>query len=58
MAQGHYPLLADGERTLRLHASPNIPELVGRPGSAVERLARRSLPEAESLVFESLHSLP
>jgi hypothetical protein len=58
MAQGHYPLIADGQRVLRLQVSPNIPELVNRPGSAVERLVRRSLPEAETLVFESLHSTP
>jgi hypothetical protein len=55
MAQGHYPLIADAERVLRLHASPNMPELVSKPGSAVERLNFRSLPEAETLVFESLH---
>jgi hypothetical protein len=56
MAQGHYPLIADEERVLRLHASPNMPELVNKPGSAVERLNFRSLPEAETLVFESLHT--
>lgn len=55
MAQGHYPLIADSDRVLRLHASPNMPELVNKPGSAVERLSFRSLPEAETLVFESLH---
>lgn len=55
MAQGHYPLRADGDRVLRLHASANMPELVNKSGSAVERLNFRSLPEAETLVFESLH---
>ncbi len=56
MAQGHYRLLADSDRVLRLHASSNMPELLNRPGSAVERLSLRSLPEAETLVFESLHA--
>jgi hypothetical protein len=55
MAQGHYPLVADEQRVLRLQVSPNIPELVDRPGSAVESLSRRSVLEAEALVFESLH---
>jgi hypothetical protein len=55
MAQGHYPLIADEDLVLRLHPSPNMPELVNKPGSAVERLNFRSLPEAETLVFESLH---
>jgi hypothetical protein len=58
MAQGHYPLRADADRVLRLQPSPNIPELVNRPGSAVERLVRRSVPEAEALVFESMPSRP
>lgn len=58
MAQGHYPLRPDAERVPRLLPSPNMPELIQVTGSAVERLSRRSLPEAEQLVFESLYQRP
>lgn len=50
MAQGHYPLRADPDDAVRLRASPNIPSLTRMEGSAVQRLVRRTVIEAEDLV--------
>jgi len=57
MAQGHYPLLADAsEAVLRLQPSPNMPELVSIQGSAVQRLAQRTVFEAEQLVSDVMRT--
>ncbi len=56
MAQGHYPLGADAGDVVRLRASPNIPSLLRVDGSAVQRLTRRTVVEAEGLVFEVMHA--
>jgi hypothetical protein len=50
MAQGHYPLAADPGDAVRLRVSPNIPSLTRMEGSAVQRLVRRTVVEAEDLV--------
>ncbi len=50
MAQGHYPLGADPGDAVRLRVSPNIPSLTRMEGSAVQRLVRRTVVEAEDLV--------
>jgi hypothetical protein len=56
MAQGHYPLLTAAGDVARLSSSPNIPALVRIEGSAVQRLARRTVVEAEGLVSEIMHA--
>src|SRR5690606_22200661 len=56
MAQGHYPLGADPDDSVRLRASPNIPALVRVEGSAVQRLVRRTVVEAENLVTGIMHA--
>jgi hypothetical protein len=56
MAQGHYPLGADPGDAVRLRASPNIPSLVRVDGSAVQRLVRRTVVEAEGLVSDIMHA--
>jgi hypothetical protein len=56
MAQGHYPLGADPDDAVRLRASPNIPSLVRVDGSAVQRLVRRTVFEAEGLVSDILRA--
>jgi hypothetical protein len=55
MAQGQYPLYPDTDAVQRLHASPNMPELFRRSGSAVEQLVQKSVLEAETLVSDYLH---
>jgi hypothetical protein len=58
MAQGHYPLGIDPDApdtAVRLRASPNIPALTRVEGSAVQRLVRRTVVEAESLVSGIMH---
>jgi hypothetical protein len=56
MAQGHYPLGADPDDSVRLRASPNIPSLTRIEGSAVQRLVRRTVVEAEGLVSDIMHA--
>jgi hypothetical protein len=56
MAQGHYPLHADPGDVMRLNASPNMPSLTRVDGSAVQRLVRRTVVEAEGLVSEIMHA--
>ncbi len=51
MAQGHYPLEASGG-SLILHASPQLPAIVDWEHSAVKRLDRTRLDEAERLIAE------
>lgn len=51
MAQGHYPMLADGSGALRLHASPNLAHLVGAPDSAASRLSGLELDDARRLIL-------
>jgi hypothetical protein len=54
MAQGHYPLLADANRTLRLTQSPRAPELTGDVEPAMHILAGQELERARSLIQMSL----
>jgi hypothetical protein len=57
MAQGHYPLGADpAGDALRLRASPHVPALVRVEGSAVQRLVRRTVLEAETLVSDVMRA--
>jgi hypothetical protein len=56
MAQGHYPLGTDADAAVRLRVSPNIPALTRVEGSAVQRLVRRTVVEAESLVSGIMHA--
>jgi len=49
MAQGHYPIVSDARGKL-LRASRQLPALLKRPDSAVERLAGRTLAEGLALV--------
>jgi len=56
MAQGHYPLGADADSAIRLRASPNVPALTRVEGSAVQRLAKRTVLEAEGLVSGIMHA--
>lgn len=52
MAQGHYPLSFDSDKIARLRASPDMPSLLDVKDSAVQRLVRRTVLEAEQLVSE------
>ena len=52
MAQGHYPLSFDSDKIARLRPSPDMPALVDVKDSAVQRLVRRTVLEAEQLVSE------
>jgi hypothetical protein len=52
MAQGHYPLLADG-RGKWLKKSPGLAKLVMAPDAAVERLAGQGLEAATRIVREA-----
>jgi len=56
MAQGHYPLQTDAGDAPRLTPSPNMPTLTRVDGSAVQRLVRRTVVEAEGLVSEVLRA--
>jgi hypothetical protein len=56
MAQGHYPLGTDPDAAVRLRVSPNIPALTRVEGSAVQRLVRRTVVEAEGLVSGIMHA--
>lgn len=54
MAQGHYPVVADGHGVKRLHAAVALLELVGgatAKDSAVQRLDGRTVSEVETLVY-------
>jgi hypothetical protein len=58
MAQGHYPLGTDSDApdpAVRLRACPNNPALTRVEGSAVQRLVRRTVVEAENLVSGIMH---
>lgn len=48
--QGHYPLVADAEKLLRLRPSPTLPELEHPEGSAVQLLTGRTIAEARELM--------
>lgn len=50
MAQGHFPLRPDAQGTLRLHASPRLPRLIGLQGSAVQRLVGLDVNSAERAI--------
>jgi hypothetical protein len=52
MAQGHYPLSFDPDKIARLRPSPDMPALLDVKDSAVQRLVRRTVLEAEQLVSE------
>lgn len=55
MAQGHYPLQDDDERTPRLQLSPHLGDLtVQDPRGAVSQLRGKSLGVCERLVLEEL----
>jgi hypothetical protein len=55
MAQGHYPLVVGAGNVRRLTATPMARETLGGAGhSAVERLDRSTLQEAEHLVLGEL----
>jgi hypothetical protein len=54
MAQGHFPLKADTQGVYRLHASPHLAELVGRPDSAVARLTGQTVGDCHRLIAEAL----
>jgi len=49
-AQGHYPLVADERASLRLRASPHLPTMLKRKGSAVTTLTGATLAEARDLM--------
>ena len=53
MAQGHFPLHFDADRTPRLRASPHRGGLIDTPRSAARRLVGRSLTEAADLIREA-----
>jgi hypothetical protein len=48
--QGHYPLVPDAQKLLRLHPSPTLPELEHPERSAVRTLSGRTLAEARELM--------
>jgi hypothetical protein len=54
MAQGHYPLLADPKRTLRLLKSPRLPKLLVNSELAVRRLSGQQVVQAVTLIREAL----
>jgi hypothetical protein len=54
MAQGHYPLIADTSKVLRLRPSPRAGEIVGGDRAAARRLVGRDFAEARSLIREAL----
>lgn len=54
MAQGHYPVLADAQKALRLTPSPRGAELVGNANLAVKRLSGLELGAARTLIREAL----
>ena len=54
MAQGHYPLFADGDQAVRLMQSPRAPELVGEEEPAMHVLPGQELSRARALVQTAL----
>ncbi|NRA36300.1 MAG: hypothetical protein HRU17_23505 [Polyangiaceae bacterium] len=52
MSQGHYPLLADSQDLLRLHASPVLPELRRFDDAAVQQLPGNSLLQLERILAD------
>jgi hypothetical protein len=48
--QGHYPLLADAQKLLRLRPSPTLPELEHPEQSAVRKLSGHTVAEARELM--------
>ena len=54
MAQGHYPLYEDADRSVHLMPSPRAPELVGDAEPAMHLLAGRELGNARDLVRSAL----
>lgn len=54
MAQGHYPVLRDPARSLRLHQSPRAPELIGDANLAMRRLPGQELNVAAKMIREAL----
>jgi hypothetical protein len=55
MAQGHYPLALDAAGAPRLHASRNMPHLLGSAPSAVAQLNGLRFTEARSLILGARH---
>jgi hypothetical protein len=51
--QGHYPLLPDPQRLLRLHPSPTLPELEHPEKSAVRMLSGHTVAEARELMHQA-----
>jgi hypothetical protein len=49
-AQGHYPLLADAQKIMRLRASPHLPTLLTPERSAVAKLTGTTLAQARELL--------
>ncbi len=54
MAQGHYPVLPDVQRSLRLRQSPRAPELIGDARLAMRRLPGQELSVAAKMIREAL----
>ena len=50
MAQGHYPIHADADQTLRLTRSPRAPELTGDAEPAIRILPGQELSRARTLI--------
>lgn len=56
MAQGHYPLSPDDEGTLRLNASPRLPDFISNDrAAAAAQLRGKSLPYAHALIRRLRH---
>jgi hypothetical protein len=53
MAQGHYPVLAEGQDTARLRLSPRLGTLLPAQDAAVERLKGRTYPEARDIILKA-----
>jgi hypothetical protein len=53
MAQGHYPVLADRDGTLKVSASPALAKLLRPEGSAVVRLSGQTLSSCQRLINEA-----
>jgi hypothetical protein len=56
MAQGHYPLSFETDGLRRLLPSPNMPSLMAIEGSAVQRLVKKTVSEAENLVSDVMRN--
>jgi hypothetical protein len=53
MAQGHYPVRADRDGSLKVTASPSLAKLLGPEGSAVARLSGQTLSACQRLIHEA-----